>query len=1143
MEDNDLIEECWLAGVGDRRKLAEGAYELFFRQHPHDTDREYLKHVFTEIRKIPAATELFAEGKTPLWAIDPSGDAARRLLEFFREIDAENGGLKRSFATTEATTQPLVDVYQGLTPQARFLGDLYQDLSEHARKKYALLQTPEFVEQFILDRTLTYALNEFGLKNLRLIDATCGSGHFLLGAFDRLFHEWMKPEWGVNNSVVAAQNALDSVCGVDINSFAIAITRFRLLLAAVSACGIKKLHQQSYAWKLNLATGDSLLWGSKPTFNNERLPITHQGNLFEVDPILAVEDPVALRTILGQGYHVVVGNPPYIIVRDRAQNAAYRQLYSTCHQKYSLGVPFTQRFWELAIRKGERIKESSETVSPGAGYIGMITANSFMKREFGKKLIEDFFPKIDLTHVIDTAGAYIPGHGTPTVILFGRSHKPVGETVRAVLGIKGEPTTPEDASQGLVWRSIVKQIDKAGLQDDFTSTADVPRTSFYNHPWSIGGGGAAELKEQIEESTESTLAGLVTSIGFASFPGLDEAFVLDAQTCRRLHVNPKLVRGFVFGETVRDWRVDSDGVALTPYDNKFSLVKYDATAGWGKHLWCFRTCLEGVVSFGGRTRKESGDDWWGWYRWIPDKYRTTLSITFAEVASHNHFVLDRGGKVFKQTAPVLKLSTDAAESDHLALLGLLNSSTACFYMKQVSHQKQMTGGDGVRVTSRAKVPYQFAGTRLEELPIPESFKEGPMRSRLEQLASKIDECATRLGNLSASIAIDTGIQGGEAQITALLQEYETERSRLRSTMIFQQEEIDFTAYVMFGLADKSLLCDEWEWTNVLLEVGQRPFELLQQRNVDDYPVPKGIPAEWPKPLQTLWRKRMDAIKQSKDLSLIEDDHYKRRWIGRQGLFNQTARQNELKTACENWLLDKLESLSHDSSSELTTVARLADKASRNAEFMQIAALFRGRPDFNVNALVAELVESEAVPFLPVLCYKPTGLRKRELWERTWDLQRKEDAGKKVGEIPVPPKYIDKDFLKPNYKRLRGTLDVPKERWVSYPYCQTESDPTLVICWAGWNHLQQATALVAYYDARKREGWNAKQLTPLLAGLDQLLPWIHQWHPEIDKEFNETAGQSFQTMLEHDAHELGLTLEEIRQWTPPPPPPGRGRKRK
>jgi hypothetical protein len=229
---------------------------------------------------------------------------------------------------------------------------------------------------------------------------------------------------------------------------------------------------------------------------------------------------------------------------------------------------------------------------------------------------------------------------------------------------------------------------------------------------------------------------------------------------------------------------------------------------------------------------------------------------------------------------------------------------------------------------------------------------------------------------------------------------------------------------------------------------------------------------------------------------------------------------------------------------------MADVASADAEFMQVAALYRGRPDFDVAALVAELVEAESVPFLPILRYKPSGLRKREVWERTWDLQRQQDnaegerlKAEKEGvqpsafspqplEIPVPPKYATADFLKTDYWRLRGKLDVPKERWISYPHCSTDSDPTLVVGWAGWNHLQQATALVAYYDARKREGWDAKRLTPLLAGLDQLLPWIHQWHPEIDKEFGETAGQSFQTMLEHDAHELGLTLEDIRNWEPP-----------
>ena len=69
------------------------------------------------------------------------------------------------------------------------------------------------------------------------------------------------------------------------------------------------------------------------------------------------------------------------------------------------------------------------------GFTGQITANSFMKREFGKKLIEEFFPRVDLTHVIDTSGAYIPGHGTPTVILLARNRTPVASTLRTVLGI------------------------------------------------------------------------------------------------------------------------------------------------------------------------------------------------------------------------------------------------------------------------------------------------------------------------------------------------------------------------------------------------------------------------------------------------------------------------------------------------------------------------------------------------------------------------------------------------------------------------------------------------------------------------------------------------------------------------------------
>ena len=82
-----------------------------------------------------------------------------------------------------------------------------------------------------------------------------------------------------------------------------------------------------------------------------------------------------------------------------------------------------------------------------------------MKREFGTKLIEDFLTHQDLRLVADTSGAYIPGHGTPTVILVGRNQRPVGPTVRAVLGIRGEPGRPDDPAKGIVWTSIVEHVD------------------------------------------------------------------------------------------------------------------------------------------------------------------------------------------------------------------------------------------------------------------------------------------------------------------------------------------------------------------------------------------------------------------------------------------------------------------------------------------------------------------------------------------------------------------------------------------------------------------------------------------------------------------------------------------------------------
>ena len=207
--------------------------------------------------------------------------------------------------------------------------------------------------------------------------------------------------------------------------------------------------------------------------------------------------------------------------------------------------------------------------------------------------------------------------------------------------------------------------------------------------------------------------------------------------------------------------------------------------------------------------------------------------------------------------------------------------------------------------------------------------------------------------------------------------------------------------------------------------------------------------------------------------------------------------------------------------------------------------------------MAELVEAESVPLLPVLRYKPSGLRKRDEWEKTWALQRQEDAidartklpkdhpdhlsepdakelkKKQVGTIPVPPKYTSADFLKGDYWRLRGKLDVPKERWVSFPHCEGE-DGTLMVAWAGYDHLQLARAISAYYvDVQERLGGrDDPRLVPLLACLIELLPWLKQWHNEVDPEFGVPMGDYFEGFLQEESRNLGLTLDEIRAWQPP-----------
>ena len=112
------------------------------------------------------------------------------------------------------------------------------------------------------------------------------------------------------------RRAMDSIHGVDLNPFAVAIARFRLTVAGLKAMGERSLVGVA-PLGYHLAIGDALLGeqGGVPA----QLPFEEDADAEKKATYLYdTEDLKEYSGILQPGqYHVVVGNPPYITVKDK----------------------------------------------------------------------------------------------------------------------------------------------------------------------------------------------------------------------------------------------------------------------------------------------------------------------------------------------------------------------------------------------------------------------------------------------------------------------------------------------------------------------------------------------------------------------------------------------------------------------------------------------------------------------------------------------------------------------------------------------------------------------------------------------------------------------------------------------------------
>ena len=144
-----------------------------------------------------------------------------------------------------------------------------------------IVYTPSILAEFMLDQCVPLSAESVGK---RILDPSCGSGVFLVGAFRRLIQCWrIKHNWRKPTLLQMKKILRDSIFGVDIEQEAVLVTAFSLFVALCDELNPK------------------VIW-DELRFDNLR-----ESNLVSVDLFNVVKDKV-----FSQKFDVVIGNPPFV---------------------------------------------------------------------------------------------------------------------------------------------------------------------------------------------------------------------------------------------------------------------------------------------------------------------------------------------------------------------------------------------------------------------------------------------------------------------------------------------------------------------------------------------------------------------------------------------------------------------------------------------------------------------------------------------------------------------------------------------------------------------------------------------------------------------------------------------------------------
>lgn len=684
-----------------------------------------------------------------------------RLRELFRNADDRyNSGLfhfKREKGRAEAPDEltlnleiddkPLKEIFKNLyypdcpyefsVLGADILGSVYEQFlgkvirltagnravvedKPEVKKAGGVFYTPAYIVQYIVEHTVGKLLEgktPKQVKGMSVLDPACGSGSFLIGAYQYLLDWYLARyveegaekhskgkdarlrhsaagEWRLTTSE-KKRILLEHLYGVDIDAQAVEVTKLSLLLKMLEGESDQTLTSQMKLFHervlpdldRNIQCGNSLIG---PDFYDGQLDLDDEAaqriNVFDWQAAFPQVFKIPPSPPLskggersGGGFDAVIGNPPYV----RQETLGDFKGYFQSHYEAFDGVADLYAYF---MEKGVKLLKNG-------GLFSIIVSSSFLRTTYGRSLRQTLKKHAAVLRLVDFGGLPVFANAKDTYVCIPLLQK------------GAQPKNIE----------VVRVASLENLELDEYVRAhrySVPNTRFNEEAWSLKSDDEAALFAKIVKAGTPLGEYVEKKIFYGIKTGFNEAFELTveqrADIVKFSSASKKVIKPFLGGQNIRRYRYEDEGRFLIVLPNGWTRKQSGLGNATEKQAWdwlssSFPALSQHLLPFADalRKRQDQGEFWWELRPCDYYEYLEKPKLIYPDICKAPRFALDMSGTYLANTAYCLG-------TDDRYLLGILNSRLFWFSISHISIPFGVRAGE-----YRYRLIYQY----MEKVPI------------------------------------------------------------------------------------------------------------------------------------------------------------------------------------------------------------------------------------------------------------------------------------------------------------------------------------------------------------------------------------------------------------------------------------------